>query len=96
MRLRSDAFDAPVLVNGDENSPEYGLYLRDEDGKQLVIDRVAMEQLRTERLAEIDRISKNLLIAVADVAEGLTSEQRKVLDQRMQEFRGKRRGWHRG
>lgn len=60
------------------------------------IDRVAMEQLRTERLAEIDRISKNLLIAVADVAEVLTPEQRKVLDQRMQEFRGKRGGWHRG
>jgi len=32
--------DAPVLVNGDEKSPEFGLYLRDENGKQLVVDRV--------------------------------------------------------
>ncbi|WP_306112856.1 MULTISPECIES: molybdopterin oxidoreductase family protein [unclassified Roseovarius] len=31
--------NAPVLVNGDEKSPEYGLFLRDEDGKPLVIDR---------------------------------------------------------
>jgi sulfite dehydrogenase (quinone) subunit SoeA len=31
--------DAPVLLNGDEKSPEFGLFLRDEDGKELVIDR---------------------------------------------------------
>ena len=29
--------DAPVLVNGDATSPEFGLLLRDEAGKQLVI-----------------------------------------------------------
>ena len=28
-----------MLVNGDEKSPEFGLYLRDDNGKQLVIDR---------------------------------------------------------
>ncbi len=32
--------DAPVLINGDEKSPDYGLYLRDDNGKQLVMDRV--------------------------------------------------------
>jgi anaerobic selenocysteine-containing dehydrogenase len=31
--------NAPVLVNGDESSPEHGLLLRDEDGKMLVLDR---------------------------------------------------------
>ena len=31
--------NAPVLVNNDPKSPEYGLFLRDEDGKPLVIDR---------------------------------------------------------
>ena len=32
--------NAPVLVNRDSKSPEYGLFLRDEDGKPQVIDRV--------------------------------------------------------
>ncbi len=32
--------NAPVLVNSDPNSPEHGLFLRDEDGKPLVVDRV--------------------------------------------------------
>jgi len=33
--------NAPVLINGDPKSPEFGLLLRDEDGKMLVIDRVS-------------------------------------------------------
>ena len=60
------------------------------------IDRAALEKLRAERLAEVERISKNLVNAVADVAEVLSPEQRKVLDERIKEFRGMRRGWHRG
>jgi len=32
--------NAPVLVNGDPKSPEKGLFLRDDAGKPLVIDRV--------------------------------------------------------
>ncbi len=32
--------NAPVLVNGDESSDEYGLLLRDKDNKFMVIDRV--------------------------------------------------------
>jgi sulfite dehydrogenase (quinone) subunit SoeA len=31
--------NAPFLVNGDEKSPEHGLFLRDDDGKPLVLDR---------------------------------------------------------
>ncbi|MHA6264687.1 molybdopterin oxidoreductase family protein [Arenibacterium sp. CAU 1754] len=31
--------NAPVLVNGDDKSPEHGLLMRDENGKPLVIDR---------------------------------------------------------
>jgi anaerobic selenocysteine-containing dehydrogenase len=31
--------NAPCLVNGDETSPEFGLLLRDDNGKPLVIDR---------------------------------------------------------
>ncbi|VAW21085.1 Anaerobic dimethyl sulfoxide reductase chain A, molybdopterin-binding domain [hydrothermal vent metagenome] len=31
--------NAPFLLNGDKNSPEYGLFLRDKDGKPLILDR---------------------------------------------------------
>ncbi|MEM8654211.1 MAG: molybdopterin oxidoreductase family protein [Pseudomonadota bacterium] len=31
--------NAPCLINGDEKSPEFGLLLRDDDGKELVMDR---------------------------------------------------------
>ncbi|MGP6087832.1 molybdopterin oxidoreductase family protein [Antarctobacter jejuensis] len=31
--------NAPVLVNGDVSSPDFGLFLRDEDGKPQVLDR---------------------------------------------------------
>ncbi len=60
------------------------------------IDRTALEKLRAERLAEVERISKNLVGALADVAEVLSPEQRKVLDERIKQFRAMRRGWHRG
>ena len=60
------------------------------------IDRSALEQLRAERLADAERISKNLVSALADVAEVLSSEQRNLLDERFTQFRSMRRGWHRG
>ena len=60
------------------------------------IDRTALETLRAERLAEAERISKNLVGALADVAEVLSPEQRKVLDERIKQFRSMRRGWHHG
>ena len=60
------------------------------------IDRTALERLRAERLADAERISKTLVGALADVAEVLTPEQRRVLDQRINEFRSMHRGGHRG
>ncbi|QIE46550.1 molybdopterin-dependent oxidoreductase [Pseudohalocynthiibacter aestuariivivens] len=41
--------NAPVLLNGDPKSPEFGLFLRDDNGKPLVIDR------RTGKLAVFDQ-----------------------------------------
>ncbi|MEL6992044.1 MAG: molybdopterin-dependent oxidoreductase, partial [Pseudomonadota bacterium] len=41
--------NAPVLINNDPKSPEYGLFLRDDDGKMQVIDR------RTGKLAPFDQ-----------------------------------------
>ena len=60
------------------------------------IDRTALETLRAARLSEAERISKNLVGALADVAEVLSPEQRKVLDERIKQFRSMRRGWHHG
>ena len=59
-------------------------------------DRAAMEKLRAERVAESDRISKTLISTLADVAEVLTPAQRKLLDERIKEFRGGHKGWRRG
>ena len=60
------------------------------------IDRAALERLRAERLADAERISKNLVGALADVAELLSPEQRKVLDERINEFSSLHRGGHHG
>lgn len=59
------------------------------------IDRAALETMRAARIAEVDQISKDLVNAVADVAEVLTLEQRQVLEERIREFR-KMFGGHRG
>ncbi|WP_370399890.1 molybdopterin oxidoreductase family protein [Sulfitobacter sp. JB4-11] len=58
--------DAPVLVNGDEKSPEFGLYLRDEDGKQLVIDR------NTGKLTPFDKPGVKPDLAASHRAKGVT------------------------
>ena len=60
------------------------------------IDRAALEQLRAERLADAERISKNLISALADVAEVLSPEQRKLLNERIEQFRSMHGGGHRG
>jgi len=60
------------------------------------IDREALEAIRAERLAETDKISKELMTALAEVAETLTLEQRKVVQERMEQFRSMRKRWHRG
>lgn len=59
-------------------------------------DRAALETLRAERLADFDRISKTLVDTLADIAEVLTPAQRKLLEERIGEFRSHRRGWNRG
>ena len=58
------------------------------------IDRTALEQLRAARLADAERISKSLVGALADVAEVLSPEQRRVLDERIEQFRSMHRGGH--
>ena len=60
------------------------------------VDRAALEELRKARLAEIETMSKTLTNAIADVAEVLTPDQRKVLDERIQEFRSMFRHHRRG
>lgn len=66
------------------------------------VDREALEKLRAERMARADTVSRELVKAVADVAEVLTPEQRKIVQERAEQFRsfrGHRRGhgrWHRG
>ncbi|NNE23828.1 MAG: periplasmic heavy metal sensor [Rhizobiales bacterium] len=49
------------------------------------IDRATMERLRAERVAESDRISKTLIVTLADVAEVLTPAQRTLLGERIME-----------
>ena len=58
------------------------------------IDRAALEQLRAARLADAERISKTLVGALADVAEVLSPEQRKVIGKRIDQFRSMHRGGH--
>lgn len=58
--------DAPVLVNGDEKSSEYGLYLRDEQGKQLVVDRV------TGKLTAFDQPGVKPDLSATHRAKGVT------------------------
>lgn len=58
--------DAPVLINGDEKSPEYGLYLRNEDGKQLVIDR------NTGKLTAFDKPGVKPDLSATHRAKGVT------------------------
>ncbi len=60
------------------------------------VDRAALEKLRSARLAEAEKISKDLVEVMADVADVLSLKQRKKLDETIQQFRGMRRGWHRG
>ncbi|MEE9375548.1 MAG: Spy/CpxP family protein refolding chaperone [Rhizobiaceae bacterium] len=60
------------------------------------IDRAALEKIRAERLDVADRASKELVSALADVADVLTLKQRKILEQRMEQFKSMRHRWNRG
>ena len=55
------------------------------------IDRAAVEQLRTERLAEMDQASKRMTQALLDAADVLTPEQRKKLADTAAEWQAYRR-----
>ena len=58
--------DAAVLINGDEKSPEFGLKLRDETGKELVIDR------NTGKPAAFDKKGVKPDLAATHRAKGIT------------------------
>lgn len=60
------------------------------------IDREALEKIRAARLADAERLSKAIVNAVADAAEILSPDQRKVLEERIKYFRSMRRGWGHG
>ena len=60
------------------------------------IDRTALEQLRADRIGDAEQVSTTLVDALADAAEILSPEQRKMLDERFSQFRSMQRGWHRG
>ena len=64
------------------------------------IDREALEKIRAARLADAERVSKTVVNAIAEAAEILSPDQRKVLEERIQKFRAMRGGWgrrwHRG
>ena len=57
------------------------------------IDRAQIEKMRTEKLSDMDAISKRISQALGDAAEVLTPEQRKKLADRVEE---RRKRWNRG
>ena len=58
--------NAPVLVNADPGSPEHGLFLRDADGKPLVIDRT------TGRLTAFDTPGVRPDLSATHEVDGVT------------------------
>jgi periplasmic protein CpxP/Spy len=61
---------------------------------QPTVDRSAIEALRGEQLALADAASKRFAQALGDVAEVLTPEQRRKIDDRITEMRERRGFWH--
>jgi len=62
------------------------------------VDRAKLETLRTARIADADARSRQIVKALADVSEVLTTEQRATLKDRISKFRerGRHGRWHRG
>ena len=66
---------------------------------QPVVDRAAIEALRADQMAMTEGASKRFAQAFGDAAEVLTPEQRRKINDRLNEMRerwGYWRGWHRG
>jgi protein CpxP len=61
---------------------------------QPTIDRAAIEALRAEQMALAETASKRFAQAIGDAAEALTPEQRRTIDDRLQQFREHRGFWH--
>ncbi|MFG6517362.1 molybdopterin oxidoreductase family protein [Sulfitobacter sp. 1A13496] len=72
--------DAPVLLNGDPKSPEFGLQLRDADGKALVIDR------KTRKLTPFDQPGVRPDLSATYRAGGITH--RPVFHRMAEEYLG--------
>ena len=62
------------------------------------IDRAALESLRTEQMANIDAATRRVTQALADAGDVLSVEQRRKLEERLDEWRERRAfwSWHRG
>lgn len=56
-----------------------------------IVDKAAIEKLRSERLAEIDQVSQKMTAALAEAAQVLTPEQRAKLVERFDERRSHHR-----
>ncbi len=56
------------------------------------VDRSAIEAFRQEQMATADEMTQRLASALTDAAEVLTPDQRKILAERVADFR-ERRGW---
>ncbi|EDQ06119.1 Thiosulfate reductase molybdopterin-containing subunit PhsA [Sulfitobacter indolifex] len=72
--------DAPVLLNSDPKSPEYGLQLRDEDGKALVVDR------KTGKLTPFDQPGVRPDLAATYRTAGITH--RPIFHQMAEQYLG--------
>lgn len=56
--------------------------------KQPTVDRVALEQLRTEQMTRADHVSKRVTAAIADAADVLTPAQRERFLRHMKKMHG--------
>lgn len=66
---------------------------------QPTVDKAAIEAFRAEQMALAEAASKRFTQAIGEVADVLTFEQRRKVDERINEFRERRgywRPWHRG
>jgi periplasmic protein CpxP/Spy len=57
------------------------------------IDRAALESLRTEQMANIDAATRRITQALADAGDVLSVEQRRKLEERLDEWREHRAFW---